>query len=384
MSWYKNIWRPRKMGIVFLHFNGGALEISVLKIGATKTGEAKRFDTLLEGVNATGKTLSYHFHVSGSGILSRKVEFLPTYRDQLIISGNPDEFVFTSYQDSFDVATSFFRKELIKEQLEAVEEHKIHLLGITSGAIPVFTILENETVELDYKIGKNNDRIDSFERLSSDTDRVLWRHDYYTGEELVSKAILGTYTTKIPSENYDYHTLPIAEENYRQFAQFKVYGTSALVAVFLSLFGNYFYQNYLNNEVAQLEQNLMMSNDNLALLDRLDQEKSRKEQLISSAGVTSSRFLSYYLDEIGKTVPKDIQLQEMRLFPVSSKLKEKQKIEVIQDQILIEGTTKGNEVLDNWIEKMDRFEWVKSIELLNYLKGDNDRAAFKLLINQVH
>jgi Tfp pilus assembly protein PilN len=182
--------------------------------------------------------------------------------------------------------------------------------------------------------------------------------------------------------NYEYFKLEVAEENYSQFAQFKVYGASALIGIFLALLGNYFYQNHLNNDIAQLEQDLMMSNDNLALLERLDQEKIRKKQLVSTAGVTSSRFLSYYLDEIGRTVPKDINLQEIKLFPLSSKMKNKQKIEVNQEQILIEGTTTGNEVLDNWIEKMDRFEWVSSIELLNYLKGDNGRAEFKLLINQ--
>jgi Tfp pilus assembly protein PilN len=384
MSWYTNIWRPRKMAILFLHFNSGAVRFSVLKIGVNKAQELKTFDSLSELLKGTGNNIGYHVHVSGSGILSRKVEFLPAFREQLIISGNPKEFIFTTFNDGSEVATSFFRKALIQEHLDQMLENKTHLLGISSGAVPVFTILEDEVVEMDYKLEVKNGKMGTFERASESKEKVIWRHDFYSPQELISKAILNNYRSKVPSEVYEDHSLEPAKENYRQFVQFKVYGASSLLAIFLSLFANYFYQNHLNNDIAELEQNLMSSNDNLALLERLDQEKTRKEQLISGSGVTSSLFLSYYLDEIGQTVPKEIQLQEMKLFPLDGKIKNKQKVEVKQEQIIIEGTTLGNETLDNWIEEMDRFEWVRSVELLNYHEGENNRAEFKLLINQAN
>ncbi|NRA13344.1 MAG: hypothetical protein HRT57_15465 [Crocinitomicaceae bacterium] len=370
------------MAILFLHFTSGEVSYSVLKIGLNKTNELEQFYNLPDLLKGMGNNLAYHIHVSGSGILSRKVEFLPAFKEQLIISGNPNEFIFTTFNDDSDVATSFFRKELIQVHLNLLTENKTHLLGISSGAIPVFNLLENEAIELDYKLGTKNGKIDCFERASESKESVFWREDFYSHQEIISKAILENYRSKVPSEVYEDHSLESAKENYRQFVQFKVYGASSLVVIFMSLFINYFYQNHLNNNIAELEQNLMMSNDNLALLDRLDQEKIRKEQLINGAGVTSSLFLSYYLDEIGKTVPKQIQLHELKLFPLDGKIKNKQKVTVKQEQILIEGTTIGNEVLDNWIEKMDRFEWVRSIELLNYLEGSDHRAEFKILINQ--
>ena len=68
-------------------------------------------------------------------------------------------------------------------------------------------------------------------------------------------------------------------------------------------------------------------------------------------------------------------------FPVVDKLKDKQKVEVDSRRIWIAGSTKGNEILDDWIEKMDRFDWVKSIELLNYLKSTDEWAEFEIVIN---
>ena len=125
---------------------------------------------------------------------------------------------------------------------------------------------------------------------------------------------------------------------------------------------------------------LSVHTENISMLDRLSQEKQRKEQLIGSAGVNASSFLSYYMDEIGVSVPKSITLSDMTVFPVVGKLKEKQRIEVDQKRIWIAGITKDNEILDNWIEKMDRFGWIKSIELLNYLKSTDDWAEFELQI----
>ena len=51
-----------------------------------------------------------------------------------------------------------------------------------------------------------------------------------------------------------------------------------------------------------------------------------------------------------------------------------------QNKIMITGTTIGNEVMDNWIERMDRFEWVKSIELINYLKNSDSKSEFTISI----
>ena len=151
--------------------------------------------------------------------------------------------------------------------------------------------------------------------------------------------------------------------------------------ILLSLLINHFYHNSLNNDIAQLEMNLSVHNENLSLLERLSQEKMRKEQLIASAGVNSSSFLSYYLDKIAESIPKSITLSDMTVFPVVGKLKDKQKIEVNQKSIGIAGITPENVVLDDWIEKMDRFEWVESVELLNYLKSSEESAEFEIEIN---
>ena len=54
---------------------------------------------------------------------------------------------------------------------------------------------------------------------------------------------------------------------------------------------------------------------------------------------------------------------------------------LISSSNCIIGYTPNSQVLDDWMEKMNRYEWVESVELLNYLESTNSKAEFKLLIS---
>mgnify|MGYP003641178524 CR=1 FL=1 len=385
MNRYKKIWLPKSLVIVFFEFKDGSAHLSALKILKkdlkNSPNAAQNFDALEDVVKFFGTSTPYAFHVLGTGVLSRKIETSPNFKDDLIINGNIDDFIFTSFNDTSNIAVSFFRKDLIQKELEQASDMKIHLLSVSSAEVPLFNILNNQQVAFSFIISKEEERILEFKQNESKKNKSLWNNKLYSIRQLLAIALLSNLRNENEFYSLSNHEAnEVSLENFSQFNQFKTFGVASLLLIFLSLFVNYFYQNNLNDQVAELEMELSISNDNLNLLDRLEQEKSRKQQLILSAGVNSSKFLSFYLDQIGKTVPKSIQLQKLNLFPLESKLKNKQKIEVNQSSILVSGTSVGNEVLDNWIEKMDRFEWVKSIELLNYLKNSTAKSEFNILI----
>lgn len=386
MSWYKKIWTPKSFVIVFLHFEGSQPVISALKIGkkvdVSDIDDPQLFENIEELVKFYGKSTPYHLHVLGTGVLSRKISDAPNFKDDLIINGNVEEFNFTTYNDGQSIVASFFRTEIVAPYLQSLKALKVHLIGISSGEAPLFSLLEeNEHVSFDYTISKKEGNIDAFVRNETISKRTLYRHNYFSKPQLLAVALYSNYLN--PDENYissDDKIYKAANEEYIQYAQFKFYGISVLSILFVAVFSNYFYQNHLNDSIAQLELELSISNENLSLLERLEQEKSRKLQLVQNAGVNSPRFMSFYLDEIGRTTPKMVNLTDLQLYPITSKLKNKQRVEVDNTSIVVYGVTNDNEVLDNWIEKLDEFEWVKSVELMNYLKNEEGRADFKFTI----
>ncbi len=384
MSRFSTIWQPKSLVVIFLDFEQGNCVISAGKFRSDTQSphELQTFGSLEEVMAHVGKSKAIHLHVLGSGVLSRKIQSSNAFQQDLIMNGNPNEFLFTVFDDGNDMAVSFCRKSLIETYLEEIDTNKWHLYGLSCGPIPVCGILEDESVSTDFSISIKNNRLVSFQRAAEPTAKTLWRGDHWNQKSLIIEGICARLiATEKKWTVYGEDNGDAKRENIEQFNKFKALGLSLVGTIFLALFINYFYQNSLNNDVAQLELDLSVHNENLSMLDRLEQEKRRKEQLISSAGVTSPSFLSFYLDKIGECVPASVTLSEMTVFPVVDKLKDKQKVEVDSRRIWIAGSTKGNEILDDWIEKMDRFDWVKSIELLNYLKSTDEWAEFEIVIN---
>jgi len=369
MKWYQNIWSPKSIVVVFAQISDGALEFTA-QLAGKRRKNLGLFEDLDSLVKSVGKSRGYHLHVLGQGVLTRKVEALPNYKEQLVIGGNSNDFYFTSYHDEISIAAAFVRRSVVEDCVALFEENKWHLMGISCGEIPLCAHDEDGKFHGEQHIQMKDGKIEVLER-NSQPPRSNYRDE-------IAKSIAVDYAT--PSETLELHFFESAVENFKEFTQFKVLGLSLLSGLLLALLGNYFYMNYLNQSVADLEMELTLSNENLSLLNRLEQEKSRKEQLVANAGVTSPKFLSFYLDEIGNTVPKTVDLQELYLFPLEGKLKNKQKVEIQSNRIVIIGTSPDNVTLDDWIEYMDRFAWVEAIELLHYGKVSDKQAEFKLEI----
>jgi len=386
MNWYQKIWKPKTIIVVFFEFSTQGVHYSAIKkssISKKDSFSPMNFDSLDEIINHFGQSTPYFYHVLGKGVLSRKTKFTKNFENELIISGNPDDFIFSSFHDQKIVATSFFRKELIENELKKSNKTTTtDLLGINCGEVILSTILNNQKIELNTVLEIKEEKIVVFSRNSTPKNTCLFNGQMYTANELIAKAILDDSIQKNDSYlSSNKEGDEISFENYAQKTQFKVFGLVILSVIFTSLLINYFYHNNLNSQIAQLELDLSVSNENLSMLDRLEQEKLRKEKLIINAGVNSTKFLSFYLNEIGKTVPSEIQLVDLDLFPLTGKLKNKRKIEVNQHKIIIQGITQGNIVMDDWMERMDRFDWVESIELINYMNNNEDgNSIFTLSI----
>jgi hypothetical protein len=384
MKNWSSIWRPTSWVMVHLefHIKGVLILASVEKKGVSKS-KFEEFGSIESLIKKFGTSRAYSIHVNGVGVLTRLVEFLPGYKEQLIVNGDKDDFYFCSYNDSFKVATSFFRKNLIENVIEELIASKIFLLNISCGIIPVFLIAsEKENINFDHSVEIENGRIISLTRNKAPISSSIVDNVFKTQNEAINQGIISSQT--LPVENYSGGFSKEEQQeklgDFAQFSKFRFFGISVLTLILSALIINYFYVNHLNNDVAQLELDLQLNNDNLMLLDRLTQEKNRKEQLVFSSGVSTDQFTSFFIDKIGESVPSSISLKETFIFPLKENLKEKRKVEIRQDEIEIIGYTPNSQVLDDWMERIDRYKWVKNVELLNYLKLPNGKAEFKLLI----
>jgi Tfp pilus assembly protein PilN len=381
-----NIFGAKRVIIIFVELSKENNHFYAMSSGYKENilkSDAEKFASIDDIVRKYGASRAYWVHVSGSGVLSRLIDRSTGYKDDIIINGDKDDFLFSSYTDGEKSAVSFVRKTLVNNVLETLTKLKVILIGISAGNIPHFVLLSpDDSLEFEFKIVTKNGLISEFKRNEIRNNLTTFRNQVVSEKQFIASSII-TFLNDFKS-GFEFclsdKDMAIALEEYSQRRRFTYIGVASLLLIFLIVASNYFYINFLNNQVAQLEMDLSLSNNNLTLIDQLDQEKIRKEQLIETSGLSGNKFISFYLDKIGQSVPPSIYLKEMTVFPLVEKLKDKRKVSVDTQKIEILGLTGSSVVFDDWIEKMNRLEWVKSVEVMNYSKINESQAEFKLIM----
>ena len=74
MEWYKNIWNPKKVVVIHVLFEQGTKVFCASKVSIKDASsiDVQHFDSLEAIVQHFGKSVAYHLHLSGNGVLSRK------------------------------------------------------------------------------------------------------------------------------------------------------------------------------------------------------------------------------------------------------------------------------------------------------------------------
>jgi Tfp pilus assembly protein PilN len=355
-------------------------------------------DSAEELVKKAGKGLPYVIHFTGFGVLARIAEFAPNYRDSLLVTGSEEDFYFGSFELKSTVAVSFIRRSLTEAFIGQLTAAKVFIWGIHTGPVPLVALLaeqnkanvflplnpppKGETMALDYHVELVNGDIRKLERNAGEPKRFATDGGFLDTDAAYVEAI--RRLTLEPRENYhqglDDHAFAAMRSNYREYVRFVKLGIGMLVFFLVTLIGNYFYVNHLNGEAAQLESDISGYGENLALIDRLQQEKQRKLLLIDNSGVQSSKYLSFYLDDLASSVPGAIQLTTLETFPLAEPLKPKRKVELNTRRITITGWSGSSKVLDDWMEAIERKKWVAGVELINYVRINEQKATFHLLV----
>jgi Tfp pilus assembly protein PilN len=381
MSRFSEIWKPRSLVVVLAIISKEGISFYAQKPTIRNAGEPldmRYFASVSEIVKHFGNSQAYWLHVQGSGILTRLVDRPEGYHEDLIVSGDKTDFFFSSYTDGERSLVSFFRKKVVEEVVKEFGREKAHLFSCSSGPIPeLIDLVEGKisTNSSDYIIELKQGKLIS---LTKREEHTIFSQQ----NSKIASAILNLFLS--PNEHFNFSSKndigANALENFSQQKKFQILGLVSVFFILFLLIGNYFYTNSLNQSIVQLEEELALNNGNLSLMDELKGERTRKHQLVENSGFLGNNYISFYLDKIGKSVPSMIDLDQLYVFPLEEKLKEKRKVTVQKQRVEINGITVNNAILDDWIEKLNRFEWVERVELLHYMNEADNKAVFKILV----
>ena len=372
---------PKKYNLILIHNQSGNVLFHFACISElTMVHDLTTFESVEEILKKADKTIPFFIHVRGSGILARSVENAPNYKERLLVSGREDEFYFNSYERSGSILVSFARRNIIDEFLAPINAVKGFIWALYIGPSILPFKLENlNTIQSDYVLS-----------FPSSDQVIIAKNELELSEKQIQASYLEaiinfTYQKNSSSDLFyqgiDEETLAQTKTSYKDSKLFRTLGLSILGFFLITLTANYFLVNHLNQVATDYEQEIAGYQENFAIIDRTRQEKQRKLVLFQNSGMQSGNLLSYYSDEIGMTVPKDIQFTEMELFPLAQQLKPKHKVETDHSKIIIQGITLNSKILDDWMEDLEKKEWTQSVEVINYSRLDDRNSIFHIIIH---
>lgn len=324
---------------------------------------------------------------TGKGLILKKVPFNSTDNIKSILNKtlpniSEDEF-YLSHSDEFNSSciSGVCRKSTVDEVLQFMTAKKADVLSFSLGPLAIKNILpllsqsyETEISTPGYKLKFTDGYLNEIQAGTFETKSFSIGQEQIPAGTLI--AFSCAFTELISSQTLSLSNIPnnTLKENYKQKRLFNVGLAAALGIVFTLVFINYFVFSHYTTKVQKLQSSINLNQSALTQIDTLKKEIEEKEKMVLKSGLLQNSKTSYYADQIASTVPANIKLTALIVFP-----KEKNEDETLYnfntEKIDIQGKCKFSIDVNDWINVMRSFTWVKDIKLIHYNPSSSEKGS---------
>ena len=103
--------------------------------------------------------------------------------------------------------------------------------------------------------------------------------------------------------------------------------------------------------------------------------------MVESMTSASNSRVIWYVNEISKTVPSSLYLDEIKYQPLAKPINEEKPIRFKNNEISVKGISRNDEDLIAWKSSLEKRTWVEKISFTNYGKGKTRRTSFDFIIH---
>jgi hypothetical protein len=346
---------------------------------------AVSFNTFEELKKTMDPKLPIIIVVEGKGILNKEIDF--SNEADVNWQKNIDftAIYHTSLKGLSSNFISFCRKKGVEETITKFQKNGFQIVDIYIGSFLsalLYNTIKKETIS-------SNELLLNFEngklvKFSKQTEPIK-QEQYNIGKEMVSSVFLPLYGALIhffiqPKEVSKTKNNALNEEEIIYKKAFNIVGITMLVGFLVSLLASYLLIQYYGSKNGELNLQNVYSNQSYQVILDLEKQKENKQKILNESGFLSSKFSSYYSYEIIKSVPQDINLNELNIKPLIKEIKANLKINFDVNTIIIKGETVKESALNTWMEELKKMNWVKNFEIISLKKDKKNKSQFELKI----
>lgn len=352
-----------------------------------KSGQLDSLDELMSELD---NKIPIALSVDGRGILhkmiNKKNEEISV--QQVLTGGKESDFYIQEYQINEELSfLSLIRIQWFSQLISNFANNQLKVIQFSSGTFTV-DILSN------YLEGLPNIKIENSlitirdNRVSSiDTDNsglpasTIELDGFETGSDIflpfsnVLFFIHGEVHIRFIGKTPEIH-----RKEFEHGRMFTILAWTVMLFFFVTLTINFFVYTHLSEKVAdmsiEIAQHSVVSNQ----MNDIKNNIKKYNYLLEFSSIGNSKF-SYFSDRIVSTMPSDITLDLLNIYPVKDRIRMNQLISYQNNSILIRGTTSSSSNINIWITNLLKLNWVDRVDIGYYrLEETARRGEFELII----
>ncbi|MFD2561883.1 PilN domain-containing protein [Aquimarina rubra] len=381
-----NILLGNKIQSVQIHLDTDQKEFSLVEIQKKKNSitiidryTTSSFEDLVAKLSKNKPVI---LSITGQGILSKKVKNDTGYQSKILFNADPDDFYWQEYRQEGEIYASVARKEIVDTEIELFDKAQITIVDFSIGPFVITSVRPL----MEEKVLQTKNIILYFEGASLVDFKKREEQDsieYVIGDENLSNVDILCFANVLhylyPNEamSSETDTMLSRREEFTYKKAFNIVGICTLSFFLVSLLISYLLLGHYQEAHHKIQVELGEQNVAYSKLISLEKDKENKEAILKQSGLSDSNFLSFYISEITKEVPGEINLKVLNIFPTTAKIKAEQRINFSNNVIELEGTASSNAQFTSWIQKLKAQPWINNLEIIDFQR-ENRTNSFRI------
>lgn len=321
-------------------------------------------------------------------ILFKSIPLAAVSEDRLVKTAFPTIVLQDFYVEVLKNDTTSFiaicRKDVIDTLIQEYAAKGIFVIDFSLGNLAVKNVQsylqESQISTSNACIILENNKIETIE-IKTPIQEIY----HINGLEIPSKYILvlAGVLSYYSNEIYTYSSAikKRLTNVYKQHRFFALGLQSSLGFLFIALLINFLVFSSYQKKVSELQTEVLINESYKKQLTSLNDLVTKKKKIVESISSASNSRAIWYVNEISKTVPSSLYLDEIKYQPLVKPIKEEKPIRFKDNEISVKGISSNDEDLIAWKSYLEQLSWVEKISFMNYGKGKTRKTSFDFIIH---
>lgn len=325
--------------------------------------------------------------INNEQVLTKQVSFVHTSDERVVKAAFPNlnlnDFYYEVLQNESSSIVCICRKELVEGLVKQYLEKGVSIIHFSLGNIGFQSLLpylndaafstSNATVEVE------NQKIVQCTKETGANEHYMINGLEIDSHQLLPLAGIVSYYSGVKNSSEEQYQESLVKE-FQQKRFFELGIRIGLGFLFAILLINFMVFSSYRAQVGDLTAELALNESYKKQLLSLDEVVSKKKKLVESIQSTSNSKVIWYFEQIAKSVPRSILLNEVNYQPLARSVRESKPLLFKNNRIVVKGISKNNQDFTAWIRQLEEYDWIQKVSFDQYGSGKTSVTSFDFSI----